>query len=66
MRKPHTPINALILATKDLSRFPIARIVGADFKCWQVTDLETGDVRRYKTKRAAEVAICAVIRQAMS
>lgn len=66
MRKPHTPINALILATKDLSRFPMARIIHRDYKCWQVTDLETGDVRRYKTKRSAEVAICAVVRQAMS
>ena len=65
MKKPHTPINQLILATKDLSRFPIARIIHRDYKCWQVTDALTGDVRRYKTKRDAEVAICSVVRQAM-
>ena len=65
MQKPHSPINQLILATKDLSRFPIARIIHRDYKCWQVTDSLTGDVRRFKTKRAAEVAICAVVRQAM-
>lgn len=65
MQKPHTPINQLILSSKDLSMFPITRIIDADYKCWQVTDTRNGDTRRFKTKRAAEVAICCVVKQAM-
>lgn len=64
MTKPHTPINELILQRKDLSRFTITRITEGS-KCWQVQDLATGAVRQYKTKRAAQAAICAVVRQAM-
>jgi hypothetical protein len=64
MTKAHTPINELILQRKDLSRFPITRITEGS-KCWQVQDLATGAVRQYKTKRAAQAAICAVVRQAM-
>lgn len=61
MTKPHTPINLLILDSKDLSAFPIVRVAQG----WQVTDLRDGQVRIYKTKRAAQVAICAVVKWAM-
>ena len=64
MKKPHTPINQLILDSKDLSIFPITRVAQG----WQVIDLREGfcnHPRIFKTKRAAEVAICAVVRQAM-
>jgi len=66
MRKPHTPINQLILDTKDLSMFPITRTTYAGRLVWQVTDQRTGQVRHYQTKRAAKVAICSVVRQAMA
>ena len=66
MRKPHTPINQLILDTKDLSMFPITRTTFAGRLVWQVTDQRTGQVRHYQTKRAAKVAICSVVRQAMA
>jgi hypothetical protein len=65
MTKPHTPINQLILDTKDLSMFPITRTTFAGRLVWQVTDQRTGQVRHYKTKRAAQCAICAVVKQAM-
>jgi len=67
MKKQHTPINQLILETKDLSMFPIERIVSADNKCWRVTDLRGIECTTYtyKTKHNAELAICAVIRSAM-
>lgn len=68
MTKPHTPINQLILDTKDLSMFPITRTTYAGKRVWQVTDLREGACtvpRFFKTKRAAQVAICAVVKQAM-
>ena len=61
MRKSHTPINQLILDTKDLSQFPITCVAQG----WQVTDLRDGQVRIFKTKRAAQVAVCVVVRWAM-
>jgi hypothetical protein len=64
MRKVHTAIDQLILDTKDLSRFSIARL--EDEKCWIVCDEKTGDLRKYRTKFNAEQAICAVIKFAMS
>ncbi len=63
MRKVHTAIDQLILDTKDLSRFSIARL--EDEKCWIVCDEQTGDLRKYRTKFAAEQAICAVVKAAM-
>ncbi|CAB4134759.1 hypothetical protein UFOVP1226_35 [uncultured Caudovirales phage] len=67
MKKQHTPINQLILDTKDLSMFPIERIITADDKCWRVVDLRGTECKTYtyKTKHNAELAICAVIRLAM-
>jgi hypothetical protein len=65
MTKPHTPINQLILDTKDLSMFPITRTTYAGCPVWQVTDQRNDQVRHYKTKRAAQLAICAVVKQAM-
>lgn len=65
MRNPHTPINQLILDSKDLSMFPITRVAQG----WQVIDQRDGfcpHPRIFKTRRAAQVAICAVVRQAMS
>jgi hypothetical protein len=65
MQKPHSPINQLILDCKDLSMFPITRVAQG----WQVIDLREGfcpHPRIFKTKRAAEVAICVVVKQAMS
>jgi hypothetical protein len=66
MTKPHTPINQLILDTKDLSMFTITRTTFKQWRVWQVTDERNGQVRYYQTKRAAQVAICAVVLQAMS
>jgi hypothetical protein len=66
MKKTHTPINQLILDTKDLSLFPIKRIINGDVKYWEVTDLRNGRKMQYKTKRNAELAICSVIKFAMS
>jgi hypothetical protein len=68
MTKPHTTINQLILDTKDLSMFPITRTIYAGKRVWQVTDLREGACpipRFFKTKRAAQVAICAVVKKAM-
>ena len=65
MKRQHTPINQLILDTKDISMFPIERIITADEKYWLVTDLRTGATRQYKTKYNAELAIVLVIRSAM-
>jgi hypothetical protein len=65
MRNPHTPIDQLILDSKDLSMFPITRVAQG----WQVIDQREGfchHPRIFKTKRAAQVAICSVVRQAMS
>jgi hypothetical protein len=64
MTKPHTSINQLILDNKDLSMFSIVRVNQG----WQVTDSRDGfcnHPRIYKTKRAAQLAICAVVKQAM-
>jgi hypothetical protein len=66
MTKPHTSINQLILDTKDLSMFTITRTTFECWKVWQVTDQRTGQVRHYDTKRAAQVAICSVVKEAMS
>ena len=63
MRKVHTEIDQLILETKDLSRFSIARLENE--KCWIVCDQHTGDLRKYRTKFNAEQAICAVVKFAM-
>lgn len=65
MKKAHTPINQLILDTKDISMFPITRITTGDAKYWLLTDLRNGQTRHYKTKHTAQLAICAVIRTAM-
>lgn len=68
MTKPHSPINHLILETKDLSMFPIMRTTFGGKRVWQVTDLRDGKNSQtyfYKTKRAAQVAICSVVKQAM-
>ena len=65
MKKQHTPINQLILDTKDISMFPITRITIGDAKYWLLTDLRNGQTRHYKTKHTAQLAICAVIRTAM-
>lgn len=65
MKKQHTPIDQLILEMKDLSMFPIERIITADEKYWLVTDLRNGQTRHYKTKYNAELAICSVVKWAM-
>lgn len=65
MKKTHTPINQLILDTKETSAFPITRINTPDAKYWLVTDLRNGQTRQYKTKHAAELAITTVIKFAM-
>lgn len=68
MTKPHSPINQLILDTKDLSMFPITRTIYAGKRVWQVTDQREGACpvpRFFKSKRAAQVAVCAVVKQAM-
>ena len=64
MTKPHSPIDQLILDSKDLSQFPITRVAGG----WQVIDQREGfchHPRIFKTKRSAQVAICSVVKQAM-
>ena len=63
MRKIHTAIDQLILDTKDLSRFSIARL--KDENCWIVCDQKNGDLRKFRTKFNAEQAICAVVKYAM-
>jgi len=65
MKKPHTSIDQLILDSKELSMFPITRVQHG----WQVIDLREGfchHPRIFKTKRSAQVAICSVVKQAMS
>jgi hypothetical protein len=65
MKKPHTSIDQLILDSKELSMFPITRVQHG----WQVIDLREGfchHPRIFKTKRSAQAAICAVVKQAMS
>jgi hypothetical protein len=61
--KVHTEIDQLILDTKDLSRFSIARL--KDENCWIVCDEQTGDLRKYRTKFNAQQAICAVVKATM-
>jgi hypothetical protein len=65
MKRNHTPINQLILETKDLSMFTIERIITADAKYWLLTDLRTKSTRNFKTKYNAELAIVAVVKWAM-
>ena len=67
MREVHTGIDQLILETKDLSVFPIRRVVTETEKYWEVSDLREGNnyVRKYQTKFRAEQAICAAIKYAM-
>lgn len=67
MRKIHTPIDQLILETKDLSAFQIRRVVNESDNHWEVSDMREGKnyVRKYRTKFNAEQAICAVIKFAM-
>ena len=60
-RKKHSPINELILFGLDLSMFPIQRVASG----WQVTDKRSGDVRVFRTRYEAELAICSVVRYAM-
>jgi len=68
-RRKHSAINELILFGLDLSMFPIERIVTPTEKFWQVTDLRAGrtngDVRKFRTRFDAEVAICSVVRYTM-
>ncbi len=63
--KRHSEINELILTEKDLTMFPIVRVNNGTEKYWQVTDLRSGVVRRYRTRFEAETAICSVVRFAM-
>lgn len=67
MRKVHTGIDQLILETKDLSVFPIRRVVTDTEKYWEVSDLREGKnyVRKFRTKFNAEQAICAVVKASM-
>jgi hypothetical protein len=67
MRKVHTEIDQLILETKDLSVFPIRRVVTETEKYWEVSDLREGKnyVVGFQTKFRAEQAICAAIKFAM-
>ncbi len=63
MKKVHTAFNRLVLDTKDLSMFPIKRVVTESEKYWEVTDLRKGKnyVRKYRTKFNAELAICSLV-----
>ena len=63
MRKVHTAFNRMVLETKDLSMFPIRRVVTDTEKYWEVSDLRKGKnyVRKYRTKFEAELAICSVV-----
>ena len=63
--KRHNQINQLILTGKDVAMFPIVRVNNGTEKYWQVTDLRSGDARRYRTRFEAETAICSVIRLTM-
>ena len=65
MKKQHSTINQLILETKDLSSFPITRVVTESGKYWRVLNNQTGTVCDYRTKFAAEIAICSVVRRVM-
>lgn len=67
-KRVHTGIDQLILETKDLSVFPIRRVVTESQKYWEVSDLREGNnyVRQYRTKFNAEQAICAAIKFAMA
>jgi hypothetical protein len=60
-RKQHNLTNQLILASKDVSMFPIQRVASG----WQVTDKRSDDVRVFRTRYEAELAICSVVRYAM-
>jgi len=60
-RKQHSQINKLILANKNVSMFPIQRVACG----WQVTDGRNGDMRVFRTRHEAELAICSVVRHAM-
>jgi len=67
MKKVHTAIDQLILDTKDLSMFPIKRVVTEFEKYWEVSDLRKAVyTRRFYTKFGAEQAICSVIKTAMA
>ena len=68
MKKVHSAIDQLILDTKDLSMFPIRRVISESGKGWEVSDLREGknSVRVYRTKFNAEQAICSVIKFVMS
>ena len=68
MKKVHTSIDQLILDTKDLSYFPITRIVTEDGdKYWQVENKwdSCGKKVWFRTKFNAELAICYRIRKIM-
>ena len=62
-KKVHTAFNRLVLDTKDLSMFPIKRVVAESEKYWEVTDSRNGKnyVRKYRTKFNAELAICSLV-----
>jgi ribosomal protein L7/L12 len=67
MSKVHTAVDQLILETKDLSMFPIKRVVTEFEKYWEVTDLRKAVyTQRYRTKFGAEQAVCAAIKTAMA
>jgi hypothetical protein len=62
-KRVHTQFNRFVLETKDLSMFPIKRVVTESEKYWEVSDLRKGKnyVRKYRTKFQAELAICSVV-----
>ena len=65
MQNQHSAINQLILESKDLSMFPITRVVTESGKYWRVVNNQTGTVCDYRTKFAAQTAICSVVRRMM-
>ena len=66
-KRVHTQFNRFVLETKDLSMFPIKRVVTESEKYWEVTDLRKGKnyVRKYRTKFNAELAICSLVASAI-
>jgi hypothetical protein len=62
-KRVHTQFNRFVLETKDLSMFPIKRVVTESEKYWEVADLRKGKnyVRKYRTKFNAELAICSLV-----
>ena len=68
MKKVHSAINRLILDEKDLSYFPITRVISeGGEKFWQVENKWDSCGRKtwYRTKFNAELAICCRIRKIM-